>query len=287
MLPSSSEIKYFLEVSSALNISRAAERLGISQPSLSLAIRRLEDSLGSELLVRNKSGVKLTKAGEKFALQARMLIDEWEKLKNTIAGNEESVSGHFSIGCHPSVAMYSLPEFLTDLMSEFQELEISLFHDLSRKVTESVISFRTDFGIVVNPVRHPDLVIKSLISDQVTFWTGPERTDLNDIKSNNAILICDQELIQTQALLKNIKKMRTFKRVLDSSNLEVVAALVACGAGVGILPGRVATRISAQGLKKVPGLPVFNDEICLIYRADAQRSKASKVIIETIQKKLK
>src|SRR6187399_1079372 len=108
MLPSSSEIKYFLEVSTALNISRAAERLGISQPSLSLAIRRLEDTIGTDLLVRSKSGVKLTKAGERFALQARSLIEEWDKLKGSIHESEEKVSGRFIIGCHASVALYSL-----------------------------------------------------------------------------------------------------------------------------------------------------------------------------------
>jgi LysR family transcriptional regulator, cell division regulator len=289
MLPSSSEIKYFLEVSTALNISRAAERLGISQPSLSLAIQRLEESVGTDLLVRSKSGVKLTKAGEKFALQARTLIEEWERLKGVVSEDEEQISGRFTIGCHPSVALYSLQEFVPDLMSEYPALEIGFFHDLSRKVTESVISFRTDFGIVVNPVRHPDLVIKPLMKDEVTFWVGSEKTRLNDPKSEEAVIICDEELHQTQSLLKAVKKAKIpFKRVLASTNLEVIASLVSHGAGLGILPGRVATRIQSQGLKKAgPNLPVYHDEVCLVFRADAQKSKASKVIIDTIRTKLK
>src|SRR5688572_19143300 len=178
---------------------------------------------------------------------------------------------------------------MTEIMTSYPELEIGFMHDLSRKVTESVISFRTDFGIVVNPVRHPDLVIKPLMKDEVTYWTGPSRTILNDTKSEESVLICDEELHQTQSLLKNARKSKVqFKRILASSNLEVIASLVSSGAGLGILPGRVATRIASQGLKKAgPGMPVFNDEICLIYRADAQKSKASKVIIDTIRAKLK
>jgi LysR family transcriptional regulator, cell division regulator len=289
VLPSSAEIRYFIEVASTLNISRASERLGISQPSLSIAIQRLEESLGTGLLVRTKAGVKLTKAGERFVLQARNLMEEWDRLRTVVAQDEEIVSGRFSIGCHPSVALYSLPSFLPELIIKYPDLEISLQHDLSRKITEGVVSFRIDFGIVVNPVRHPDLVIKRLMTDEVTFWVGPEKTSANDLKSEEAVLISDSDLLQTQSLLKGAKKTRfDFKRAITSSNLEVISALVHAGAGVGVLPERVAQRIPEYGLKRAgQGLPVFNDEICLIFRADAQRSKASKTVIEAIQSHLK
>lgn len=285
-LPSSSEIKYFLEVASTLNISRAAERLGISQPSLSLAIQRLEDAIGTGLLVRGKSGVQLSQAGKKFALQARTLVEEWENLRSSIKDDEEKISGRFTIGCHPSVGLYSLPEFLPELLNSYPEIDLSFVHDLSRRVTEGVVSFKIDFGIVVNPVRHPDLVIKKVLEDEVTFWTGPEKTSANDLKGENAVLICDADLLQTQSLLKGAKRSSLdFKRTVTSSNLEVITALVASGCGIGILPERVATRIESQGLKRAgSGFPTFKDEVCLIYRADAQRSQASKVIVEAIQK---
>ena len=64
MVPSAAELEYFLEVSSTLNLSRASERLGISQPSLSLAIKRLEQSVGTELFIRHKHGVTLTQAAD-------------------------------------------------------------------------------------------------------------------------------------------------------------------------------------------------------------------------------
>ncbi|MEQ1877207.1 MAG: LysR family transcriptional regulator [Bdellovibrionia bacterium] len=288
-LPSSSEIKYFLEVASTLNISRAAERLGISQPSLSLAIQRLEDSVGTGLLVRGKSGVQLSQAGKKFALQARSLVEEWERLRNSVVEDEEKISARFTIGCHPSVALYTLPEFLPDLLNSYPGVEVTLTHDLSRRVTEGVVSFKIDFGIVVNPVKHPDLVIKKVLEDEVGFWTGPTKTEANNLKGENPVLICDGDLLQTQSLLKGVRKANLdFRRVLTSSNLEVVTALVSSGCGIGILPERVATCIPSQGLKKAgAGLPSFKDEICLIYRADAQRSQASKLIVEAIQRSLK
>lgn len=64
MIPSVAELTYFLEVSNSLNLSRASERLGISQPSLSLAIKRLEQTIGTSLFLRHKHGVSLTQAGK-------------------------------------------------------------------------------------------------------------------------------------------------------------------------------------------------------------------------------
>lgn len=281
-LPSPSELNYFIEVANTLNLSRAAERLGVSQPALSLAIQRLESSFGVPLLVRTKSGVNLTTGGRKLVTQARSLLHEWERIRSEALKDETEISGRYTVGCHPSVALYSLPSVLPELLRSNPLLEFKLVHDLSRKITEEVISFKVDFGIVVNPVEHPDLVIKQLLKDEVSFWVSPAR----DV--NHDVLICDPELLQTQSLLKQLtKKAGAFKRTMTSSNLEVITELVAAGAGVGILPSRVASRVKSRGLKPfMADAPKFYDRICLVYRADAQRSKSSRKIAALIEEKL-
>ncbi len=285
MIPSPTELRYFMEVANTLNLSRAAERLGVSQPTLTLAMRRLEDSFGQPVLIRGKTGVKLTKSGEKLYDRARFLFEEWEKIRSDIGDDEAQVRGTFTIGCHVSVALYTLPSLLPKLFKEFPHLEIKVSHALSRTITESVISSRVDFGIVVNPVQHPDLVIKSLMQDEVSFWIG------NKIKSvdEETILIYDPEMLQSQTLVKQAgNKGHVFQRRLESSSLEVITSLVAAGVGCGVLPGRVAQRDPELNLKKVPGTwPIFNDKICLIYRADAQRSAASRQIIQFMAQNIK
>ncbi|MCB0416701.1 MAG: LysR family transcriptional regulator, partial [Bdellovibrionales bacterium] len=278
----------FLEVAHTLNISRAAERLGISQPTLSIAIQRLESNLGLALLVRTKSGVKLTHAGRKLSHQVQGLMREWERIQNEALKDEDELRGRYTIGCHPSVALYALPLFLPKLMRENPELQIRLTHDLSRKITEDVISFKIDFGLVVNPWEHPDLVIKPLVRDEVKVWTGPQGNSLNDPSSGHAVLMCDPDLAQTQSLLQQLqKKGRRFQRILHSPNLEVIAVLVAEGQGVGILPGRVAGRIPSMKLKPLPDSPKFIDKHCLIFRADAQKSRASRSIARFIEAEFK
>src|SRR5579862_1970744 len=126
MLPSPAELAYFLEVSATLNLSRASERLGISQPSLSLAIKRLEETLGTSLFVRHKRGVTLTQAGKQLLLYARQLLQYWENTKSKVLASQQEVQGCFTLGCHSTVAIYMVSGFLSDLLENHPKLEIHL-----------------------------------------------------------------------------------------------------------------------------------------------------------------
>jgi LysR family transcriptional regulator, cell division regulator len=285
MIPSASDLQYFIEVANTLNVSRAAERLGVSQPALSLAIQRLEGNFGVPLLIRSKSGVQLTKNGQKLLGQARALMMEWEKIRSEALQDESQISGRYTLGCHVSVALYSLPSFLPALVRDNARLEIKLVHDLSRKITEDVISFKVDFGIVVNPTPHPDLVIRTLGKDEVKFWIGKGSEKVQDPTSGEAVLICEPDLAQSQSLIKQAaKKGWKFKRTLTSSSLEVIRSMTSEGAGIGILPSRVATSLSL-GLKPLKESPKFEDEVCLVYRADAQKSFTGKHLARLIAEK--
>ena len=285
ILPSFNDITYFMEVAETKNISRAAERLGITQPSLSSAVRRLEDSLGTQLFTRSRSGVQLTKAGTELVSKGRLLLLNWEQLKSEVNRRESAVTGQYVVGCHPSVALYTLPHFLPGLMKQYPELGIKLAHDLSRKITEGVISYSIDFGIVVNPVKHPDLVIKELCADEVSFWIAKKPTETQRLGTPESVLICDPNLAQTQKLISDLQKKKIhFPRIIHSTSLEVITDLTMQGAGVGVLPSRVATRHKSFSLQLLgKNLPSFKDRICLVYRADSQKTKGREIITGAIK----
>lgn len=274
MIPTPADIAYFIEIARTLNLSRAAERLGISQPSLTLAVQRLEREMGAPLLLRSRRGVSLTPAGKQLVSHAEQLLQSWQGVKAGALASMNEVRGSYTIGCHPSVALYLLSGFLPALLEKHNDLNIRLKHDLSRKIAEGVISFDIDIGVVVNPVRHPDLVLHRLCRDEVTLWTGPGKNPLQDIAGGMAVLICDPDLLQSQSLLRQLEKRKiAFARTIPSGNLEVIADLVAGGCGIGILPAKVATRAKRE-LKPVPSAPVFYDEHCLIYRAEKKGVKS-------------
>lgn len=270
------DLTYFLEVAQVGTITRAAERLGIRQPSLSMAIQRLEKRFGTELLIRSKSGVELTRAGKLLAARAKAFLTEWEALEAAVMRDGEAPQGRFSIGCHVSIATHWLPRTLPAVLERWPRLELTLVHELSRRVNDLVVSHQLDFGLVVNPLKHPDLVVLELATDVFTVW------DRRDRLSNTVLY--DPELLQAQSILSKLQKRGvTFERSLTSSSLEVLARLAAQGAGSAILPTHLATRMAPK--LRVPGSaqPSVVDSVCLVYRADAQRSPGARALIAALK----
>jgi len=277
MLPSATDLHYFLEVSRTLNISRAAERIGISQPTLTQSIRKLEQAVGIPLLLRSRTGVRLTRSGQKLAVQIADLLDKWSSLQREALEDEHELQGRFRLGTHPSVARYTLPVFFKELSRRAPRIEIELVHDLSRNITDALINYRVDIGFVINPVHHPDLVLKKMGEDTVTIFESSRRS--------GRLLFGDTELIQTQWVLKSLKQADLdFTSFVPAPNLEVVHRLTAEGVGYGILPSRVAHCEPATTLKKVNSkMPAFKDQLFLGYRKEVMGSRAAKTLIEISQ----
>jgi len=112
--------------------------------------------------------VSLTQAGKQLLLHARQLLQYWEKTKSQALASQQVVQGYFTLGCHSTIAIYLASKFLPDLLESHPKLEIHLKNDLSRKITEQVINLSIDIGIVINPIKHPDLIIRKLGTDEVT-----------------------------------------------------------------------------------------------------------------------
>jgi DNA-binding transcriptional LysR family regulator len=282
MMPTPAELLYFLEVANSLNLSRASERLGISQPSLSTAIKRLEQSVGTDILIRQKRGVALTQAGKQLLAHTKKLLQYWSDTKAETLASHHEVQGSFTIGCHPTVALYYASRFLPGLLSEHPKLEIHLVHDISRKIVERVINLSIDIGVVINPIKHPDLIIRRIRYDEITLWTNGENKKLQNPQSNEAVMIHATNLAQTHVLLARCKKLGiNYNQVLTTENLEVIADLTANGCGIGIFPASIAAKY--PNLKRVPNAPSYKDEVCIIYRHENRDVRALQAITAAIK----
>lgn len=274
MLPSATDLQYFVEVARTLNISRASERIGITQPTLTQSVQKLEACVGTPLLIRTRAGVRLTKAGQRVSSRVQEILEMWETIATEAKRDTTELQGRFRFGAHPSVARYMLPGLFAELTKRAPGLEIELEHDLSRRITESVINFRIDLAYVINPVEHPDLVLKKVTDDVVTVFESEQGRQ-------GDLLFGDPDLIQTQWVLKRIKKSPlTYSHFVPTANLEVVHRLVASGAGFGILPTLVSRCEPGVKLRAVNGQPQFRDELFVAYRKDVMSSRAAKLLVE-------
>lgn len=271
------DLVYFLELVKTKHVSRAAERLGVTQPTLSHCMKRLENEVGTILFIRTKKGIELTPAAERLRLSAEELLVKWNEVVKSATDEVDEAKGLIRVGVHTAVAQYMLPQILPQFLKEYPEIQISLEHGLSRHMTEKVISSQIDLGFVVNPVDHPDLVIKELILDRVTLWRSK-----NVI--NNEVLIVEPNLLQSQNLLQKMsKKGLNFKRTIESASLEVIAQLLQSGVGAAILPERVMRAFCDVSVVAVKDAPEISDRICMVYLQKFRKLKRGQVFIDHVK----
>lgn len=279
------DLHYFAEVCDCLSLTRASERLGITQPSLSVSMKRLEQSIGMPLFIRHKHGVHLTQSGKQLRKHNQQLLQLWENIKNKAYNAQHLIEGRYTIGCHPSVAMYELPSVLPALLQKHPKLDLNVVQGLSRHITEQVISLKCDVGIVVNPIRHPDLIIIKLREDKVAFWHN-----LSDkaLCRDEQTLLYDPALAQSTELIKRLKRKKgiSFTRFIESSNLEMLTLLAAKKAGIAILPTCVVNANSPKPLKKLSVVPDYKDEVCLIFRNENRFVKSIQIIVDAFKLKI-
>ncbi len=275
---SSDDLKYFTEVARVGHVTRAAERLGITQPALSHAIKKIETDMQVTLLIRSKKGVQLTPAGEILLLSAQTLLEQWKSVKDAVHLSINAPQGLIRLGCHTAVAQYILPDVLSQLLEQYPLLQFQLVHGLSRQMTDLVNAGQLEAGIVVNPSRNPDLIMRHLCDDIVTMWQAPECKNLD-------VLFIEPSLLQSQSILNKLKKEKLNKyRLIESASLDVIAKLVIGGAGRGILPQRVLQSAGGHRCAIVKGAPSFSDKIYLIYKNEFRSVQRGKVFVETIKK---
>lgn len=275
---SQTDLKYFLELAKTQHLTRAAERLAVTQPALSHSLKRLENEIGCELFIRSKKGMTLTTAGEKLRNSADDLLQRWQEIKSLALSEVEKEQGVIRLGCHAAVAQYVFREILPQFLKQYPLIQFQLQHGLSRHMTEQVISSSLDAAFAVNPIQHPDLVIKEICEDEVCLWKAKGC-------QNEDVLFVDTNLLQVQSILTRLhKKGWHFKRVIESTSLEVISNLVASKAGYGIVPTRVLQQFKESQLEKVKDSPVFHDKICLVYKNEFRQHRRGQVFLEAIKK---
>lgn len=276
------QLRYFQAISEAGSISAAARQLRVSQPTLSVTIQNLEDELRTTLFMRTSKGVSLTPSGQALSACVTEIFTLLTRTKELIAGLETADVGEFVLGCHESLGAYFLPPFMRAFLQETPNIQLSLWNESSAAVREAVIGRRIHFGLIVNPVPHPDLVLVELFNDGVTAFVASEEPPCATLEQaherlSRGPLIFAGRVQQSQELINRFGvEERLPEQMLDCGDLEMVKSLVLAGIGVGLLPRRVAMYGHENKLRQIfPGFAEIPDTIYLIYRSDLHRTRAA------------
>jgi DNA-binding transcriptional LysR family regulator len=249
------EIEIFLQVAKSGSMSEAAPALSLNQPAISKALFRLENELGTSLFSRNRDGVKLTQDGRELQIQLVKWMDQWR------SEQEKTKVRHLTIGCHQSVAIEFFPQFVTQIRKFFPGTEFAFRFLTSLQVTEKVAALEIDLGIVVNPIKRRQVIVRPIREDFVSYFA-------KSASEKGPLLVHPDMLYGSR-----IKTDST--EVLQIADYEVIAEMVKHGKFVGILPSSVAKRHELTQIDR----KLFAVDMSLIFHEDRfDRETAKKIL---------
>ncbi len=160
-------LKIFVTVVEYKNFSRAAEELYLSQPSVSLQIRNLENELGTKLMNRSSKHLELTQSGEIFYEYAKQMLLLYDKAKQDIDQLTNVVTGSLKVGASYTLGEYILPFVLAEFATQFPTVDIEASVDNTVEITQAVRANHLDIALVEGEVNHSDIDIRPLMEDEI------------------------------------------------------------------------------------------------------------------------
>jgi DNA-binding transcriptional LysR family regulator len=247
------QIEAFLEVARRQNLSRAAEALYLSQPTLTARLQGLEAALGERLFVRTRRGMRLTEAGETFLPYAehavRALADGRERLDELRRGE----AGRLVIGAPPTVTAYALPALLARFHAAHPRVRLTVKTGTSEEILQMVLHDRVQLGIM-RSLTHPEVVASPVYEDTLVLIAGPghplaerDRLRLADLAGEVLVLFgrSSSFLEFTTAVLRQAGAVPGSLMELD--NLEAAKRMVERGLGIALVPSSAVTAELAAG----------------------------------------
>lgn len=146
-------LKYFLAVAREENITKAADILHITQPTLSRQLSNLEEDLGVQLFVRGKKGISLTNEGTLFRRRASEIVELSDKARREIAEQEQLISGEISIGCGELAAVQLIPKLFMSFKQNYPNIYLDLYTGNADQIKQRIDNGLTDIGILLEPVE--------------------------------------------------------------------------------------------------------------------------------------
>jgi DNA-binding transcriptional LysR family regulator len=166
------QMSAFVAVFEAGSINRAAQRLRIAQPSLSAAIRNLEEELAATLFERQARGTKPTPAAEIFYRHCQRVLSEVDAARKAVTGHPDRVGGPVNVGLAPTAAKGLIPKFLADYLEELPDVELQIAEAFSGPLTEWTLSGQVDFAVVAVPPVDRRLVTRRIASEPIVLVTA-------------------------------------------------------------------------------------------------------------------
>ncbi len=251
-LPTLRQLEYFLAVADNLSFHKAADICGVTQPTLSDGIAKLEDLLGTKLFERAKRDVRLTSAGEGLILPARDIVVRAEDFMHMARARNEPFTGTLTLGVIPTIAPYLLPQILPLLQDAYPQLSLQLKEDVTAQLLRALEDRHVDVVLMAFPYDTPQFT-------QMKLWSEPfliampgdkpvmeRHAHLNDLSRHNIMLLEDGHCLRDHALAA-CRLQPGRQKTFGATSLTTLIQMVQHGYGSTLLP---AMAVGPQSIPK-------------------------------------
>jgi LysR family hydrogen peroxide-inducible transcriptional activator len=243
------ELKYIVAVARARHFGHAAEACFVAQPTLSVAIKKLEDELGVMLFERGGSEVSVTPIGAQIVAQAERVLEQTAAIKELAKQNKDPLAGPLRLGVIYTIAPYLLPPLVKRMIDTVPQMPLILQENFTTKLIEQLRQGELDAAIMALPLPEHGLMIQTLYDEPFVVavprlhpWAGRKEIPAEDLKKETMLLLGSGHCFRDQ-VLEVCPEMARFassgngmQRTFEGSSLETIRHMVASGIGLTVLP---------------------------------------------------
>lgn len=284
------QLHYVLAVAEHQNFTKAAQKVFVTQPTLSMQIQKLEEELEVQIFDRSKKPIELTEVGKKIVFQARNIVNESDRIQDIVDQQKGFIGGEFRLGIIPTIMPTLLPMFLTNFIKKYPKVKLKIEELHTEAIIEKLQDGHLDAAIAATPLEHETIKERVLYYEPFVAYTPPghrlskeqkikpEELDVDDI-----LLLEDGHCFKEGILniCKTNKDADNASFQLESGSFETLIKLANEGLGMTLLPYLHTLELPE---KESNNLRMFEEpsparEVSLIYN----KSELKMQIIEALQ----
>ena len=286
------DLSYVLAVAEHQNFGRAAKACGVSQPTLSVQVRKLEELLGVALFERSSKAIVPTAACEGLIGHARAALAEAEAILAVASNLRDPLAGRFRLGIIPTLAPYLLPLVFAPLREALPALEVEPWEDQTAALLDRLRGHELDAALLGTEVDGPDLVSRPLFEEPFLAALPPDHplaarevvaeADL----ARDILVLADGHCLREQTLAA-CGDSGAFGGALRASSLSTLLNMVAAGYGTTLVPGLAAGAAQDAGIVLRPLTAQAGRTVRIAWRAHFPRRAAVEAVGDVIARRLR
>ncbi len=251
-------LKYFVAVAVEGSFTKAAQKLYVSQPTISKMVKGLEDELGVVLFERTGKQTQLTDAGEVILTQAQNIIHSFDHLTSEIDQLSALKTGTIKIGLPPMVGASFFPKVIHDFYEKFPRINIQLVEDGAKIVERDVESGLLDIGVAVLPTKEETFHVLPFANEKLMLLTNIRNplcqkavVKLNELADEPFIFFQKDFTLHDRIMIECVRSGFQPNIVYESSQWDFISGMVSADLGIALLPESVCHRAIDANIKVV------------------------------------